>query len=176
MKKAIIIIVCLVVGVFLTSMVGFMTGGFDRNQDNWGVTQLNKDNYFNVDDYVIKDQNSGDGYVIEVSDKGEIEVTGKNESGAAVTVEIQTITLQKGTYTFTSGVNGTSKNGYYLYLSDTNSTTYYADFGNNTFTLSAETTLKAYISIGKDTEVNKTFKPVLVSGEAAGDFYVINND
>ena len=176
MKKAIIIIVCVVVGVFLTSMIGFMTSGFDKDTDNWGVTQLNEDNYFKVEDYVIKDQNSGDGYQIDVSDKGEIKVTGTNESEAAVTVEIQTITLPAGTYTFTSGVNGTSKNGYYLYLDNADGSIIYADFGDNTFTLSAEDTFKVYLSIAKDAEVNKTFKPVLIKGETAGDFYVINNN
>ena len=155
MKKAIIIIVCLLVGVFLASIVGFMTNGFDKNQDNWGITQLNEDNYFKVDDYVIKDQNSGDGYSIDVSDKGEIKVTGKNESAAAVTVEIQSITLP---------------------LDNAEGRTIYADFGDNTFTLSAEDTFKVYLSIAKDAEVNKTFKPVLVKGETAGDFYVINNN
>lgn len=176
MKKVITIIVCLVVGVFLTSMVGFMTNSFDTNKDNWGIAQLNEDNFINVDDYVIKDQNSGDGYSIDVSDKGEIKVTGKNESGAAVTLEIQQITLPAGTYTFTSGVNGTSKNSYHLYLDNGEETTYYADFGTNTFTISAEDTFKIYLSIAKDAEVNKTFKPVLVKGETAGDFYVINNN
>ena len=174
-KNIVTIVCCLIVGVFLASMVGFMTNGFDKNQDNWGITQLNDENYFKVANYTIKDQNSGDGYQVKVSDKGEIEVTGKNESGAAVTVEIQSITLPAGTYTFTSGVNGTSKNSFYLYLDSGDGTTYYADFGTNTFTLSAEDTFKAYISIAKDAEVNKTFKPVLVKGEAAGDFYVINN-
>ena len=176
MKKVITIIVCLVVGVFLTSMIGFMTNSFDTNKDNWGISQLNEDNYIYVDDYVIKDQNSGDGYSIDVSDKGEIMVTGKNESGAAVTHEIQQITLPAGTYTFTSGANGTSKNSYHLYLDNGEGTTYYADFGTNTFTISAEDTFKVYLSIAKDAEVNKTFKPVLVKGETAGDFYVINNN
>ena len=174
-NKILTIIICLVVGVFLASMVGFMTNGFDKDKDNWGVTQLNDDNYFKVDNYVIKDQNSGDGYEIDVSDKGEIKVTGKNESGAAVTHQIQQITLPAGTYTFTSGVNGCSKIGYNLYLDNGSETTYYADFGNNTFTVAAEDTFMVYLSIGKDVEVNCTFKPVLVSGESAGDFFVINN-
>ena len=46
-KNIIIIVCCLVVGVFLASMVGFMTNGFDKNQDNWEISQLNDDNYFN---------------------------------------------------------------------------------------------------------------------------------
>lgn len=170
-KHVFIIIGCILVAVFLSTMIGFATNGHDRNEDNWGITQVNKDNFFKSADYTIMTKNTGDGYNVTVSDKGEIKVTGKNESGTLAKLEVQRLTLPAGTYTFTSGASGTSKSGYHMYLTD-GTNTIYADFDQNTFTVSAEASYTAYISIADECEISSTFKPVLVKGEEEGSFYV----
>ena len=87
-KNVFIIIGCILVAVFLSTMIGFATNGHDRNEDNWGITQVNKDNFFKSADYTIMTKNTGDGYNVTVSDKGEIKVTGKNESGTLAKLEV----------------------------------------------------------------------------------------
>lgn len=174
-KRILLIVLCVLAVVLAVSAIGFATNGFDKNTDSWGITQLNENNLFKVDSYTIKSQNSGDGYVVTVSDNGEIKVTGKNETGNEVKLLVQEITLTKGTYTFTSGASGVSKNGYSMYLSD-GTTTHYADFSGNTFDIAADATFTAYIVIKENTDINATFKPVIVEGAEAGAFYVVNND
>ena len=173
-KRILLIVLCVLAVVLAVSAIGFATNGFDKETDNWGITQLNEKNLFKVDSYAIESQNTGDGYDVTVSDDGEIKITGKNESGSEVKLVVQEIKLAAGEYTFTSGVSGTSKNGYCMMLSD-GTTTYYADFSNNTFEINAEATFTAYIVIQDEVTVNATFKPVIVEGAESGSFYVTSN-
>lgn len=173
-KRIFILLGALLVIILAVSAIGFATNGFDKDRDNWGITQLNEDNLFSADSYSIKSANTGDGYEVTVSEDGHIKVKGTNESGAEVKLAVQEIKLASGTYTFTSGVSGASKSSYCMMITD-GTTTHYADFSNNTFEISAEATFTAYIVIQDKADINVTFEPVLVPGEDAGTFYVTSS-
>ena len=170
-KRIIILIVSILLVVLAVSAIGFVTNGFNKDKDTWGITEVNEKNAFKADAYTIKSANTGDGYEVTVSDDGEIKVKGTNNSGAEVKLAVQEIELAAGTYTFTSGAKGTSKTSYCMILSD-GTTTHYADFSGNTFEVSADTTFTAYILIQDKAEINVTFTPVIVEGEDAGSFFV----
>ena len=174
-KNVILIGVGVVAIVILVGLLGFATAGFtETNPDNWELYSINKNNYFKLDDYTVKTSNSGNGYSISVDDYGQIKVSGKNETTSAVEIAVQEITLSAGTYTFTSGASGTSNNGYNMSLKNTTQTIH-ADYGDNTFTLEAETTFTAYINIGAEKSCNITFSPVIVEGEEAGNFFIVGS-
>lgn len=174
--NTLIIVGCTLLCIFVLCMIGRVSNGtFDIfNTDEWELRSVNEDNLIKVDSYDVKDLNTGLGYTIDVTDDGQIKVSGENETEEAQQIKVQELTLAKGTYTFTSGVKGTSKAGYNMAIV-IGEKTYYADFGtDSTFTLDAEATATVYINIGAKTECNVTFSPVLVEGEEAGDFFVIN--
>lgn len=176
-KNALIIVLLVVGVVILTGLLGFATNGFtETNPENWELYSLNKDNYFKVGDYTLKTMNSGSGFNITVTDQGQIKVSGKNETETAAEIEVQTIVLPAGTYTFSSGAKGTSLPGYNMCLKDGGSKVYYSDFGDtSTFTLEAETTLTAYINIGADKTCNVTFSPVVIEGKESGSFFTVGS-
>ena len=176
-KNTIIVILLVASTVVLTGLLGFATNGFsETNPENWELYSINKDNYFKVDDYTVKTINSGNGYNITVTDNGQIKISGKNETESAVEIEVQQIKLPAGTYTFTSGANGTSLQGYNMCLKDSSTGVYYADFGeNSTFTLASETELTAYINIGAEKTCNVTFSPVIIEGEEKGSFFTVGS-
>ena len=175
-KNTLLILLIIVGTVILTGLLGFASNGFtETNPDNWELYSVNKSNYFAVDDYIVKTQNSGNGYTVTVDDYGQIKLSGKNESAKAAEIAIQEITLPAGTYTFSSGANGTSVQGYNMCLKN-DTKTIYADFGtDSTFTLEAETTFTAYINIGSEKTCNTTFAPVVISGKEKGTFFTVGS-
>lgn len=164
-----------VISVVVISVIGFASkGSFDfSDTENWAIQSPNENNLIKVDEYEVKDLNSGLGYSIDVTDDGQIKISGSNETEEAEQIKVQEVTLAAGTYTFSSGAKGTSLAGYNMSIV-IGGNTYYADFGSDTtFTLEAEATGTVYINIGSKVAVNKTFSPVLVPGEEVEDFFVI---
>ena len=171
--KIIIIIVCVLLTFALCTLFGFLTNG-TWNVNDMELRSVNEDNLIKVDSYDVEDLNTGLGYTIDVTENGQIKISGENETEESQQIKVQELTLAKGTYTFSSGVKGTSKNGYNMAIV-IGENTYYADFGtDSTFTVEEEATVTVYINIGAKTECNVTFSPVLIEGEEAGDFFVIN--
>ncbi|MBQ7906811.1 MAG: hypothetical protein IJ309_02425 [Clostridia bacterium] len=172
-----LIALAVVISVVVISVIGFASkGSFDfSDTENWAIQSPNANNLLKVDAYEVKDLNTGLGYTIDVTDDGQIKVSGTNNTEESQQIEVQDVTLAAGTYTFSSGAKGTSLSGYNMSIV-IDGNTYYADFGSNTtFTLEAEATGTVYINIVAKVEVNKTFSPVLVPGEEVEDFFVIGS-
>lgn len=168
-KRIITIVGCVLATVFLVSLIGNLTNGFEDlfNPSEWGAKELNPDNYIKADIYTIKDTSDPSGIDIKVNDNGLITAKGENKLESDFTVDICKVTLPAGTYTFTSGVSGTSASKYYLKAGE-----YTADFNNNTFVLSQETELTVSLVVRAGENINATFSPVIVSGEDEGSFYI----
>ena len=168
------IIIALLCGVLLCGFLGWMTTGFtDFSKD--GVSDrfspsVNEKNLYSSESCTLKSGNSGDGIVITVNDDGSIKVKGKNESKTdSLEYTIGSVELKAGTYTFTA-LEGASKNSA-LVVAIGGDTELYADFGDNTFTLEADTTLTIKLVIKPEIEINATVLPVIVAGKEAADFY-----
>ena len=168
-RNLIVIVVAVLLSVFVATLIGTMTNGFEDtfNPEEWNKKDVNTDNLISKDSYLIRTQSYEQGLEVEVKDNGLIKVTGENKDAETMQIDICKVTLPAGTYTFSSGVNGTSASKYYLKAGD-----YYADFNNNTFTLTQETELTVSIFVLKGEEVNCTFAPVIVPGEEEGSFFV----
>ena len=168
-RNLIVIIVAVLAAVFISTLIGTMTNGFEDvfNPEEWNRKDVNTDNFISKENYLIKTMSYPNGLEVTVKDNGLIRVTGENKDSENAVIEICKVTLPAGTYTFTSGDSGTSASKYYLKAGD-----YYADFNNNTFTLAEETELTVSISVLKGEEVSATFSPVIVEGEKEGSFFI----
>ena len=168
-RNLIVIAVAVLVAVFIATLIGTITNGFEDifNPSEWNKKDVNTKNYIKAENYSIKSLSYTEGIEVEVKDNGTIHVSGTNKDSKTLEIEICKVTLPAGTYTFSSGVSSTAASKYFLKAGD-----YYADFNNNTFTLSQETELTVSLSILKGEELNKTFAPVIVQGKDEGSFFV----
>ena len=168
-RNIIVIIVAVLVAVFISTIIGSVSNGYKDilNPSEWNKKEVNNANFIAAENYFIKTQSYEQGIEVEVKDNGLIKVNGENKDDETVQIDICTVTLPAGTYTFTSGVSGTSASKYYLKAGN-----YYADFNNNTFTLEEDTELTVSLFVLKGEEVNATFAPVIVPGEVEGSFFI----
>ena len=168
-RNIIVIIVAVLVAVFISTLIGSLSNGYEDlfEPSKWNKGDINTENFISKEHYLIKTTSFEEGIEVVVDSDGLIKVNGENKSDSTFTADICTITLPAGTYTFTSGVAGTSASKYYLKAGD-----YYADFNNNTFELEEETELTVVLNVLKGETINTIFAPVIVEGEEEGSFYL----
>lgn len=140
--------------------------------DNFTTTDisrpLNDDNFYTASCMTLEDTNDGSGIIVDVKDNGSIKLKGTASDDVDYT--IGSVTLNKGTYTFTA-VSGAALNSVYV-TATVGSTVHNADFTGNTFEITSDNTVVTLeVHIAADTEINKTVYPVIVSGDEAGDFF-----
>ena len=158
---------------FAIGTLGFVTKGFtERDPENWVLQERNEENLF--DNTRIEDKTIADGTGISVTMKkdGSVIVDGKSGASQPTNIELGEVTLEPGTYTFTSGYKKAGLYSAYLKL-ELGSTTKTADFnGYDNITISTKTTAKVVLVICNDVEFNNaTFYPVIAEGTEAVDFY-----
>ena len=176
LKKVLLIAASLLVTVMCVSWVGNLSGGFENmNPADWQLFERNDKNLIAVDD-LVEEFDNGSGFTIVRDSNGTFTIDGKNEATDAQVVELGTVTLQPGTYTFTTGKNGKNDaaNNYYFHMTLENasgSVSYSADFGGS-FEVTQETTYKIKLTIGAEkTFNNRVLYPAIVAGTEAVDFY-----
>ena len=171
MKKILIYVALVLVSVLLVSGLGFMTKGFtEKSPENWTVRERNELNLFDNTQKEAKEWNQGTGITVTMNKDGSVKVNGTHGGSEAVNIELGEITLEAGTYTFTSGYKSTGLYTMYLklVLSDGFKT---ADFGDD-IVLDKQETAKVVLVICPDTKFNNvTLYPVIAKGTEAVSFY-----
>ena len=149
-----------------------------------GIGERNENNYLTVGEegnYTLKAKKSllGNTLTVTPNDDGAIKIVGDTTDEETQTVQIASVELKAGTYTFTSGKNGVrssaSEKGVWLTATiGVNNGTEIADFGGDdadgTFTLESDSRLIIYVNIAPG-EHNVTVYPTIVKGKTAGAFY-----
>ena len=162
-----------------TAILGIIAGVTDGFQD-YEFREVNEDNLINVDNYVatLEDKRT-DGLKVEVNDDGVIAITGENKSETDVEIEVCSVELKADEYTLSCEAKGIDDKTYYLIArtgeGDTATTITVDSEKGETFKVEAEATYTIYIVVCDGEEIDTTFKPVLVEGDEAGDFYVFSN-
>lgn len=172
MKTRTIAILSLLLVLVMVPLAGFATKGFQ----NWDRDSLkdqftlkrNPDNLIDMKNVTLKDGKSDTSDVtVKVDDLGVVTLSGQASADEDITYA--TITLDAGTYTFTGAPDSTAKT-YMLYLKSGDKLIR-SDTGA-AFTVSASTKYTVIIRVLEDTQLNSVkIKPVVVSGDKAGDFY-----
>ena len=158
---------------FAIGTLGFMTKGFtERNPENWVLQERNEENLFDntrTEDKTITD---GTGINVTLKKDGSVIVDGKSGASQPTTIELGEVTLEPGTYTFTSGYKKAGLYSAYLKLELGNGTKT-ADFdGHDNIVISTKTTAKVVLVISQGVDFNNaTFYPVIAEGTEAVDFY-----
>ena len=137
-KRIIAYVSILLAAVLLVSCFGFMTKGFtERDPSEWVALDRNELNLFDNTREEEKTIHDGDGIDITMKKDGSIFVSGKYTLEGEKVVELGTVTLDAGTYTFSSGYKKTSLGTMYLKM-DFGGRTVTADFtGHNKITVDA---------------------------------------
>lgn len=174
LKWAGIILAAVLATVMLVSWIGSLSKGFENmDPKDWEFVELNENNLIDAD-ALIEEFNDGSGYSLVKNDNGTITVKGSNEEEADATVELGTITLKPGEYTFTTGKNGKNGNAtksFYNLSLLAGDTTHYADFGG-TLTVDAETEYTIVLTLGAEKSFNGiTLYPVIVEGDEAEGYF-----
>ena len=139
----------------------------------FGDREVNPKNLIKADNYQIIDQNTLIGLEVDVKDDGAIFVSGK--ATQAYEKVITTLQLEPGTYTFGGCKSQIGKYGLKLTLGAAE--VHYAGVKDenqgSTFTIEGTEPVTVTISlfVGDEQRVFQTFKPTLVKGEEAIDFY-----
>ena len=173
-RNLIVIAVAVLVAVFVSTLIGTLTNGFE---DIKLGKEVNSDNLIQVDEESIELNNApgtlpeklSSYYDVNVSRKGVVTIDGENENDS----EEQYIILWSsdeldGTYTFDCDVEGTFRGEVAICTADTT----YEIIENNTFTATKGTTYYAVIIVSAGQKVDASFYPVLVEGEEKGSFYL----
>lgn len=160
-------------GVFLVGALGFITKGFtERDPENWVLRERNEKNLFDNTRTEDKPITDGTGINVTLKKDGSVIVDGKSGASEATTIELGEVTLEPGTYTFTSGYKKAGLYSAYLKL-QLGSNFKTADFdGHDNIVVETKTTAKVVLVICQDVEFNNaTFYPVIAEGTEAVDFY-----
>lgn len=173
---AIVLIAC--TGVIL---IGNLSKGF-QNMDptEWQLHEVNEENLYQA--FTFKDvedrfTDGAKGVTATIDDDNIIAVKGTAEE--AITLDIGTYTLKKGTsYVFNSGVKGSTGSIYVRLINVNTNTELKSSFGSSVVIkgedLTADTTVMLQICVAKNAEVNVKVKPILcigTSGEDLVEFY-----
>lgn len=163
------------VSVLLAVAVSALFGAFTKGFTDFDLKTPNEDNILSVENYNENlDAKREDGLEIEVSEHGEISVSGKNKTEEAVQIAVQEVTLEVGKYTFSSGAKNTDKDTYFMSIVNGEQTVIADQDEDSTFTITAnDTTCAVYITVNAGETIDTTFRPVLVEGSEAGSFFVI---
>lgn len=169
-----IIVAAIMATVMLVSWIGNLSGGFENmNPGDWQLRDRNENNLIAVDT-LMEEFDNGNGFTVKRNDDGTLTVNGKNEATEAQEIELGTIELEPGTYTFTTGKDGKSKdasNFFYNMSLVNGSTVHTADYGN-TITVTTKATYTIKLTLGAEkTFTYRTLYPTLVAGADAEGFY-----
>ena len=166
-KKYFKIVALVLVGAILGGAVVSLTNVADNFKQ-----ERNEKNLIIVDESYVEDGTSDNGVNWKVSEDGTIKLYG--EAGKAETIKVQTVTLEAGTYTYSVGQKNVNKSKFYSYVS-ANGEQYIAGTDSATFELTEAATVEIYICWYNDVDFGDvfgtTFRPILVAGENAGEFY-----
>lgn len=171
-KRIIAFAAAVLVITMILSVLGSLSDGF-QNWDTatWQLRDRNEDNLLSGN---FTDYNKGDGITATAKNDGTIILDGEYKGSADnIVIPVETLSLPKGTYTFTGAPNG-STSTYNLQLTyNSGSDVVYADFDGNTFTIpDGGATVTVQIVVYPDCKINNVrIRPVLVEGSEAGDFY-----
>ena len=156
-------------------LVGAMIGGALIGFTDLGeklVPQRNEENLIEVNDSYIKEGTNNKGVSWKVSDDGTVKLFGS--ASTADSIVVQTLELPAGTYTYSVGNSKVNVDKYYSYVS-ANGVEYIAGTTDDTFELVEDSTVQVVICWLEGTEFNEiigvTFRPVIVEGENAGEFF-----
>lgn len=149
-----------------------MTKGFtERDPSEWVALDRNELNLFDNTREEEKTIHDGDGIDITMKKDGSIFVSGKYTLEGEKVVELGIVTLDAGTYTFSSGYKKTSLGTMYLKM-DFGGRTVTADFtGHNKITVDAETTATVSLVIKADQNIYATLYPMICEGTETVSFY-----
>ena len=168
--KGIISLIVAVLVIAAISSLAVFTDGFTE----WDIRDVNPDNLIKVDDYSSTlDAKRTDGLKVDFDEDGVITVDGKNSGATDIKIEVATITLAKGQYTFSTSARGADDKTYYMSLETTDLKIMADDGEDSTFIVDTETEFVIYIVVCAGEEIDTTFKPVLVTGDDEGSFYII---
>ena len=157
-------------GVF--AFTSHISNGFDSlNPKDWEVQNVNEENLIKAENYTIGEEyDIGTGVKVYVNDNGTFIVDGEHGGSDDLNVEIGTVELKAGTYTFKSGYKGAGVYKAYLKLV-TDDGYKKADF-DNPIEITADTTAKIVLVICSEAELNTAkFAPTLAEGTEAIDFF-----
>ena len=163
-------IIAAILAVALLCGVGVVlfSNGFLQKRNDKNLIGPDSENY-------IKTQGTKYGVDVEVKEDGTIKLKG-NPSGN-IELVVDTVELEAGTYTL-SAIKEPDLASVTLSAQWNVTNFCYAGFGDevldDTFTLTEKTTVSVILSIQSEAEIayaNRTIRPVLVSGDTAGDFY-----
>lgn len=165
----------LAVGVIISALafIGNVSHGFENlNPKDWEIQQVNEENLIKVENYTIEQglYNPGTGISVDVKKDGTFIVDGEHGGSEDLNIEIGTVDLTAGTYTFKSGYKGAGLYKAYLKLvtADGYKT---ADFGQPV-EIGTNTSAKLVLVICPEAELNNAkFAPTLAEGNDAIDFY-----
>ncbi len=165
----------LAVGVIIGALafLGNVSHGFENlNPKDWEIQQVNEENLIKVENYTIEQgvYNPGTGISVDVKKDGTFIVDGEHGGSEDLNIEIGTVELKAGTYTFKSGYKGAGVYKAYLKLV-TDDGYKKADF-ENPIEITADTTAKIVLVICPEAELNNArFQPTLAEGTEAIDFF-----
>ena len=170
-KMFVTIISAALIAVLACVGIGAMTSGFT----NFSVIERNTDNLIAADTFgedLIKDDS---GVNVKANEDGVLSLTGSNKGASLAVIELGTIKLEAGEYTFTTGKNGmnddTNGSTYYMGLHD-GSTTVRADT-KNTITVDAESEYRIVLCVNADENVDGVkLYPMILEGKDEATFYV----
>ena len=187
-----VIIIAVVLGVFASALVFSLTDGYDNVDLKDNLTlHLNEDNYFfeKIEDGEIYDNVNIDAIAKNgvVSLNGKIADTDPGSIDFSEPIELATITLPAGEYTFTCFDSPSYKNYYAVgtYVLGGKTYTWYADFDkapNNTtnstllqgktIELTEEVEVVFEIRLIEGAELNNVkARPIVVEGDKDGSYY-----
>lgn len=159
--------------VVALSFVGDFSNGFQNlNPKDWEIQQVNEENLIKVENYTIEQglYNPGTGITVDVKKDGTFIVDGEHGGSEDLNIEIGTVDLTAGTYTFKSGYKKAGVYKAYLKLV-TDSGVVKADF-DNPVEIEANTSAKIVLVVCPEAELNNArFAPTLAEGTDAIDFY-----
>lgn len=169
-----IIVAAILAIVMLVSWIGNLSGGFDNmNPADWQLYDRNENNLIGAE-ALVEEFDNGNGFTIKRNDDGSLSINGKNESTEAQNIELGTIELEPGTYTFTTGKDGKNKdatNQYFNMALVNGDIVHTADFGG-TITVTTKTTYTVRLTLGGEKSFTyRTLYPTLVAGDDAEGFY-----
>lgn len=176
-KKLIgLIAICALAVISLGSFFG-LTRATINDIAGFDFKTVNEANYFNVDSYVLTNDQANEDLNFEINEDGEIYAKLNAKDRTDVTnIPIQTVTLEPGEYVFKSGARNTSKDTYGLVLKETEGTTVVTDgaviYADKTFEIEEETTFTLYMFIEAGEKCDVTYTPILVEKGEKAKFYV----
>ena len=164
-----VIVAAALASVLLCVGIGSMTAGFT----DFDLIKRNENNLVDVDVFEEKIKHDC-GVTVKADEDGVLTLSGENKTATLAVIDLATIKLPAGEYTFTTGKNGenddTHQTTYYMGLFD-GTNTHRADTGR-TLVVKAETEYTITLCVNPDESVDGVkLYPSIVDGDDAEKFY-----